>query len=376
MPPKRSPEGDDLPSLSNKAVSAFESARPRYEAFGNRLKELILTLLPGAQIVVHTVEQRTKTVDSFREKIERPGKRYDAPLVDMTDLIGIRIIVYYLEDVQRVCDLLRAEFDVDEERSVDKVKELATDQFGYASVHLILSLDMARRGLAEWRQYAGMVAEVQVRTVLQHAWASISHSLQYKRESSFPSALRRRLVRLAGLFELADDEFSGLRAQQRDLRESVSRQIGDYKLGDLELSALSVVRYLYTPHVRKIVEDWIRHTGLKISEEQDLEDRGLEEGEQIAGLARLIGLRTIQELDSELSRLNGKTLPFFRAFEAARRKRHPQYGGTYGSIDHWGAVLLAGANHSKLTTDSLMDLVEWSADYCADCFSAGQEVFD
>jgi trimethylamine:corrinoid methyltransferase-like protein len=65
-----------------------------------------------------------------------------------------------------------------------------------------------------------MHAEVHVRTVLQHAWAAISHSLQYKKEDDVPAALRRRLNRLAALLELADQEFTTLSAEHRALHQS------------------------------------------------------------------------------------------------------------------------------------------------------------
>ena len=74
-----------------------------------------------------------------------------------------------------------------------------------------------------------MHSEVQIRTVLQHAWASVSHKLQYKRESEIPAALRRRLTRLAGLFELADDEFLALRLADSEVREKIELDVHEQR---------------------------------------------------------------------------------------------------------------------------------------------------
>jgi GTP pyrophosphokinase len=66
--------------------------------------------------------------------------------------------------------------------------------------------------LGEWKPFDGLKAEIQVRTIGQHAWAAISHALQYKREQDAPVNVQRRLARLAGLLELVDDESEALRA--------------------------------------------------------------------------------------------------------------------------------------------------------------------
>src|ERR1041384_2055216 len=185
----------------------YELKRPLYIEFTEKVKSLLESLLTTSNIKYQVVEKRTKNIQSFREKISRANKQYSDPLREVTDLAGLRIIVYYLEDVNAACQMIEREFNIDREASVDKGLLLQPNEFGYRSVHYIASLSDSRKALLEWAAYDGLVAEIQVRTVLQHAWAAISHALQYKKEQDIPSVFRRRLSRLSSLLELSDEEF-------------------------------------------------------------------------------------------------------------------------------------------------------------------------
>ena len=151
--------------------ASYEALVPSLLQYSRRLESLTRDLLELKKIQYHAIEVRTKTVDSFLEKLARPGKSYAEPLNQITDLVGLRIILYYPSDVDEVCSIWREQFSVDESSSVDKRAELASDQFGYSSVHLVCRLSESRRALAEWSPFASTCCEVQVRTVLQHAWA-------------------------------------------------------------------------------------------------------------------------------------------------------------------------------------------------------------
>jgi len=200
-------------------LSNFADKRPSYEEFVGRVKDLIGTLVHGEGIRVDSIHGRTKTVESLRDKLSRPGKAYTR-LENVPDLAGLRVITYLREDADRVVELIRKEFDVDDEESEDVAGRLAPNEFGYLSVHLVIRLSEGRRRLAEWSTVQALHAEVQVRTVLQHAWASFSHALQYKQEDDVPRALRRRLARLSALLEVADEEFAELNREHNDLKES------------------------------------------------------------------------------------------------------------------------------------------------------------
>jgi ppGpp synthetase/RelA/SpoT-type nucleotidyltranferase len=160
----------------------YQRERPTFDEYARELGPLLTKLLESARIPFSQVDVRAKEVDSFVAKVRREGDRYSAPLQQVTDLAGARIVVLYSSDVARVGELIDAEFDVDWENSQQWHAAVEPDRFGYASDHYIVRSGRARASLREWRSYAGLRAEVQVRTVLQHAWAAISHSLAYKSE--------------------------------------------------------------------------------------------------------------------------------------------------------------------------------------------------
>ena len=187
----------------------YQEKRPVYEAFALRLQDLLRELTQGANIPCDKIVHRVKTLESFLEKIER--KLYTSPFEEIKDLAGVRVVTYYLDDVERVRQLIYQEFTVDEQHSVDKIMHLGAEEFGYRSVHLIISVSEPRASLHEWSSFAGLTAEIQIRTVLQHAWADLSHKIDYKITSQAPLELRRRLFRLSALLELADEEFTALR---------------------------------------------------------------------------------------------------------------------------------------------------------------------
>jgi hypothetical protein len=125
-------------------------------------------------------------------------------LDDLTDKAGIRVITRYHRAVDSVVALLRTEFHVTED-VMHGADALAT--FGYTSHHLLVRLHSKRAELAEYSQYRDFTAEIQVRSILQHAWATISHSLDYKSSVDIPQPVRRRLFRVAALLETGDEIF-------------------------------------------------------------------------------------------------------------------------------------------------------------------------
>lgn len=200
-----------------------EKYRPLNEEFTRRLYELLTLLLENTGIPIQKIEARTKTIESFLDKVER--KSYDNPFEQIKDLTGIRIITYYQDNVNKVSELIRSEFDVDEIHSIDKTMTLGPEEFGYRSVHLVVSLAKSRARLNEWKRFAGLPAEIQVRSVLQHAWAVLSHMIDYKNTSQAPAEFRRKLFRLSAQLESADEEFTTLRNLSKEITEKYRNEV-------------------------------------------------------------------------------------------------------------------------------------------------------
>jgi len=225
------------------SATAYAKLLPDYEAFSIKMRSLIEDLVRSRSIHFQIIESRAKTLASFEEKVARPGKSYTNAIDEISDLCGCRVITYYLEDVKLVSDILKSEFHVLEEELSHQPPALQADRFGYLSAHYVVKLNEERANLTEWASYKSFRAEIQIRTVIQHAWSAVSHALQYKAETEVPSALRRRLYRIAGLFELADEEFGSIRDQRISLRKSASKAIAAGEK-NISLSNASITEFL------------------------------------------------------------------------------------------------------------------------------------
>ncbi len=168
--------------------------------------------LKAESLKVHGVNSRLKSPSSLSGKLARPDKIYQS-LSDITDLIGFRIVTYFEEDIDVVGKIIEQAFHIDYDNSIDK--RLAQDPkvFGYRSLHYICRLE----------KNSPYSFEIQIRTILQHTWAEIEHDLGYKFPESVPSGIRRRFSRLAGLLELADQEFSSIKSQIKAYETKLSQ---------------------------------------------------------------------------------------------------------------------------------------------------------
>jgi putative GTP pyrophosphokinase len=154
----------------------YVEEKPRYEAYTKKIEELIKALLEESNTQVHSVTSRTKEIDRFTEKVKREGKEYEE-FSDVTDLSGVRIICYFADQVDIVAKLIEDNFWVHLESSIDKRKILDPDRFGYLSLHYVVELSKYRANLPEYERFKNLLCEVQMRSILQHAWAEIEHDL-------------------------------------------------------------------------------------------------------------------------------------------------------------------------------------------------------
>jgi len=193
------------------AVRAYAARQPELRAATRAYVELIQVLLDDAGIDYLSVTGRTKSVASFAEKANRASDDqvlYPDPIEQITDQIGVRVITYVHSDVAAVAELLDDELAILDDR--DLGEEMArSGRFGYASRHLLVEVNPG----SELPVLEGHRASVQVRTVLQHAWAEFEHDIRYKGNVPEDAAadLDRRFTLAAGLIELADREFATIR---------------------------------------------------------------------------------------------------------------------------------------------------------------------
>jgi ppGpp synthetase/RelA/SpoT-type nucleotidyltranferase len=209
------PAGDPAPA----AVAAYAADHEALVLAGAEAVELVTSVLDEAGINYLSVSGRTKSIASFAEKATRTldGVRlYTDPLREIGDQLGVRVITYVRDDVDAVADLLGDQVVVNDDR--DLGRETASEgRFGYASRHLQIALDAARESQPAYAHLRGRNVQVQIRTVLQHAWAEFEHDIRYKGTVPVEHApdFDRRFTLAAGLLELADQEFATIRDRLR-----------------------------------------------------------------------------------------------------------------------------------------------------------------
>lgn len=210
----------------NTIMLEYLNEKEDYEAFATKLKALLSELLTEAGIQFHSIVARAKEADSLYAKLSRKPYQYRS-LRDVQDLAGIRIVTYFHDDVRAVAQILEDEFTIDREQSIDKSTLLDSNEFGYLSIHYVVELSEKRLALGEYRRFAEKEAEIQVRSILQHAWAEIEHDLGYKNPNAVPPEIKRSFSRVAGLLEIADAEFVNIRKQLRTFEQETVEQILD-----------------------------------------------------------------------------------------------------------------------------------------------------
>ena len=194
----------------DRAVADYTAARDRLLPATDEFVELVTGILDDAGINYLSVTGRTKTVRSFADKVRAlpVGSGTANPMLAVTDQVGVRVITYVQRDVDAVAGLLAEQFTVLDDRDLGE-ETAAAGRFGYASRHLLVS-----RADGEPTAYDPLFcASIQLRTVLQHAWAEFEHDIRYK--GTVPPEqvpdLDRRFTLAAGLLELADREFGAIR---------------------------------------------------------------------------------------------------------------------------------------------------------------------
>jgi ppGpp synthetase/RelA/SpoT-type nucleotidyltranferase len=202
-------EETDLWLTSPELVKNFVETRPDYQQLCDEVQYILAKRLKERSIQVSSVTARAKTLTSYLEKIQR--KEYVDPLQEITDLAGARIVCLYPKDRAAIEEIINKEFNVIER--IDKSSEKKVDQFGYLAVHFVVTLGRAASG-ARYDDLKHLRCEIQVRTVLQDAWAIIQHHLIYKHENDVPKEVQRKLNSLAGLLEAADDLFESARDER------------------------------------------------------------------------------------------------------------------------------------------------------------------
>lgn len=172
----------------------------------------------SGSIAISKVEGRVKDKEEclrkfnlkYRKDLESKEIKYEIK-DHISDLIGIRVVCLYEDDIEKIKNVLDDHFEVID--VTDKISQIEKTEgsFGYKGLHLDLKLGPERRCMLEYRSFVDFNFEIQIRTIVQDSWSVLDHKIKYKKK--IPNKLKRRINTLAALFELADREFLAIRAE-------------------------------------------------------------------------------------------------------------------------------------------------------------------
>jgi GTP pyrophosphokinase len=282
-------------SPRDKILGDFDSCRDLYARFTRAIESLVSQLLHERGLKIHSVTSRAKDRLSLEKKIARRLGKYRV-LTDITDISGVRIITHYPDEVDAVAAVIESEFTIDRKNSIDKRAALDPDRFGYLSLHYVCSLLPSRSALTEYRLFRDLVVEIQIRSIVQHAWAEIQHDLGYKSKVAIPKEAQRRFFQLAAMLELVDSEFGKLRAQVREYEASVETRVAANTVQDIAIDANSLAAYIGNNELGKQLDAFLTHTA------KSTFDPKLDPQVAAARAAELsfIGVTQLSDLDARL----------------------------------------------------------------------------
>ncbi|PLY04913.1 MAG: (p)ppGpp synthetase [Desulfuromonas sp.] len=184
------------------------------------------------------IKDKEECIKKFHRKYQSKLEANDQPyeIKDyLSDLIGIRIICLYEDQIEEVSKILKRHFKIIDVTDKIAAVESTEDLFGYKGLHMDLALSEQMKSQPKYQQYADCPYEVQIRSLIQDAWSVLDHKIKYKK--SIPNDLKRRINVLSALFELADREFKEIRNATTELiQQATVDPLGESTDGSRDIS--------------------------------------------------------------------------------------------------------------------------------------------
>jgi putative GTP pyrophosphokinase len=209
-----------MPTDLTKLETEYNGLRSIADSFCTELTSQVSRLVEDEGIALgFPIQHRVKRWGSLSEKLERMSFK-GSSIREIQDLIGLRLVLLFQRDIDKVGQQLEKNLTVI--RKYNTQERLQDNQFGYSSIHFIVEVPTEWLSVPTLARFKGLQAEIQLRTVAQHIWAEVSHTLQYKQKESVPPSVARSIYRVSALLETVDLEFERVLAEREAYRTEVN----------------------------------------------------------------------------------------------------------------------------------------------------------
>lgn len=211
----------------------------------------------GLYSPIEQVDGRVKTISSILEKSHKKNVAIEEVEAKLEDIAGIRITCQFVEDIQRVVEIIHNRTDMEVKSEKDYISNMKDS--GYRSYHIIVYYNV--QTLQGGKR---IEVEIQIRTLAMNFWSTIEHSLQYKYKGSIPEHIRMKLSNAADAIIVLDNEMSSVRSEIMDAQNSFQIQ------ANLVSDILNIIQNLYhIANKREVIQ--IQDEFYRIYEQSDIE---------------------------------------------------------------------------------------------------------
>ncbi|MCQ2591991.1 MAG: (p)ppGpp synthetase [Treponema sp.] len=264
--------------MSNNNIPSKELIKSNYESYSDYFAEIMANIVHILQSEIKLMAQptykyRVKSFNSYYKKVLRLKSKElseSVKMIPLTDMLGIRMICAFLEDINLGLEQIKNIFEIKEVEVKGAEKKFS--EFGYESIHVLIKIPESCKPELTGK-YEGLtpisedtVCEIQIRTILQDAWAEVEHELIYKTEfNPFDIPLRRKLASLNASLTLADITFQEIRDYQKKLQKEIEDRrksfylMADDLLDEKSEKAEQKPASRVTPFVQGTIDDLLLH---------------------------------------------------------------------------------------------------------------------
>ncbi len=249
--------------INRMIIEDFRKERDNFIKLGDIVEQKLEKICKDTGIVVMAITHRVKSEESLAGKLVRSGDWYQK-MQDLTDLLGARVICYFQDQVDIIGKRIEEEFEINKNLSSDKRALIGADTFGYISLHYTCRLK-EKDGYD--KSLSSKYFEIQIRTNLQHTWSEIEHDLGYKSQYGVPREIVRAFARIAGLLEIADDEFVRVRDFMENYTKEIKEKIRLNEASEVAIDRISLREYMHSNvKMREFIEKLSNLCGTEIRE--------------------------------------------------------------------------------------------------------------